>query len=351
MENKIKFISTDTLSVDFFRGIRKIAVFTDNDYGELKSIVGEYGVKVYRVDDKIVNTDSSLIVGIGGDKALRRAKQVAIIKNTECMLIPAVPTEEATIGFLIDDNCKIRYLTETTVVAVNSLLNNQPRENLSRGIESISGVLINLIDQAVCSFLQGENRSGEKLLELVKTTLSNSNKYASPYPTLGSDLMKDVYELTSELSSDNCNSFVATKLFLADKRKNEAEQNCLFQVAFSIFAVYNSYRPNAELILPPDRQKYILKLKELCPNAEIPPLYDDFMYARFVLSDRYDQIIDAIQGFVGLAKTYFRLSGYSAYERRKEFSAVDFLNILPQTAELDSNNSLLKHIYASGYLK
>lgn len=353
IEEKIKFISTDTLSVDFFRGIRKIAVFTDNDYNELKNITGEYGVKVFREGDKIVNTNSSLIVGIGEDPALRRAKQVAIDENVECMLIPSVPTEEATLRYVLDDNCVIRYMSANqTVVAVGSLLNNQPREKLARGIDALSGLLINLTDQAICNFLQGENASGEKLLELVKNTLSDSKKYASPYPNSGQDLMKLVYDLACELRSDFFNSFTASRLFDMDKQKGNISQNCSFQVAFTIFAVYNSYYPKAELLLPPPRKENIRKLKELCDISQTLSLCsDEFMYTRFVLSDRYPEITDSLQGFFDLAKTYFRLSGYSAFEHRKDYIATDFLKILPLTAELDPNNSLLKHIYAGGYLR
>lgn len=353
-EDKIKFISTDSLSVDFFRGERKIAVFTDDDYPELKSITGEYGAKIIRVEDKVINTNSSLIVGIGEDEALRRAKRAAINENAELILIPSVPTEEAAMPLIIDDDCQIQYLAKPhTLMVVKDLINKQPREKLSRGLAGVCGILINLTDEAAYRFFNNEDALATKLLERISSTLSQTEKYAIPYQQEGYDLMTLIYELSAEQRVDLYNSFIASRLFSLYKNEEKRYNNCIFQVAFALYAVYYSYSPEAELILPPDRRETIDKLKTLIPDAVVRSslFAENFSYSRYVLTDRYDEIAAALRGFPALAKTYLRLSGYNAFERRKDFTANELLEWLPQTAELCQYDSVLKHIYASGYLK
>lgn len=354
IEENIRFISTDTLSVDFFKGERRIAIFTDKDYSELKFINGEFGSKVFYPDQPITNTNASLIVGFGDEEALSRAKEIAYSEDTDLILIPTIPTISAFLPYHVDKNLKIKHPSKLhTLLIVKEIINNQPREKLAFGLGALSCMLINLADEATEGFLSGNEINSQKLLEKIKNTFKNIDKFAYPYPTLGFDLAEILYELSSSIKSDCCNPLIAAYLFSLYKNNKESYNNFILAISFAIFAVYNGYQPEKELILPPNRSEVYVRLKELLPSIKpTPSLFsEDFLLARFVLSDRYEEIISALSDFPKLAQCYLRLNGNSGYYLRSLLAINELIEILPLAAEIDSHNTILKHVYSSGYFK
>lgn len=353
-ENNIKTISTETLSVDFFKGERKIAVFTDGDYRELKQISGEYGVKRYSKNDEVTNTNSSLIVGIGEDDILNRAKEVALKENVNLVLIPTIPSITAFLPYVINKNCDIVYEAEGhTVLLIKQLLNNQPREKLSFGLGAIASVLISLVDQSFGYFLKEEELKAQKLLNVIKCFLKDCNKFSYPTQTIGFELTNTLCELSFLLSLDTiCTPIITAYLFSLYKRENLSYNDYIFGVSFAYYSVINSYRVQSELIMPPDRVRNRASLRELIPDVNVWTSLEpkNFVLRSFILKDRYEEIIEAIKDFPKLAKSYLRLSGNSGFGLRNRYTAEELLRFLPLTCELTKGTSLLKHIYSTGIL-
>ncbi len=351
-KSNIKFVSADSISADFFNGFEYVAVITDGEYDEIKNIVGEYRTDVFRYDDEYT-ANADLLVAFGGEYALTRGKELADKTHSELMLIPTTPTHEAVTTQYIDSNCKVKRMNEPyTLLVIKPLINNQPRELLADGLGSIAGLIAIMFDEALSDFMGGNDAEAESLLSKITEFLGSLNKYSSPYPSLGFDLIETIYSLSVSLSSDIYDTFIASRLFSLYNKGKMRYNNCKFQLGYAILALYASFLPQEELLLPPDRNAVIAKIKALLPDVPLTAdIYQDtFALTRYVLNDRLEQLQTALIRLPELAKVYFRLNGYSGYYIRSLCSVSEIMSILPQTAELSENNTLLKHIYASGYL-
>lgn len=350
--NNIKFVSADSISADLFNGYGYVAVITDGDYDELKNISGEYRTQVFHYDDQYT-ANADLLVAVGGDKSLAKAKELSDKTHTELILIPTVPTHEAVTELYIDSNCTVKKMADAhTLLAVKPLINNQPRELLADGLGSIAGLITILFDEAVVSFVGGNDTKGEILLEKIAQSLDNLDKFSSPYPSLGYDLLEKAYTLSASRTTDIYDPFIATRLYsLLNSGKIKANR-CKLQLSYAILSLYSVFSPQKELIFPPDRNAVITKIRAILPDAYLSSdIYQDsFALTRYVLNDRLEQLHHALSRLSDLAKVYFRLNGYSGYYIRSLCSVNDIMSILPITAELSECNTLLKHIYASGYL-
>lgn len=350
--NNIKFVSADSISADLFNGYGYVAVITDGDYDELKNISGEYRTQVFHYDDRYT-ANADLLVALGGEQALAKAKELSDKTHTELILIPTVPTHEAVTELYIDSNCTVKKMTDAyTLLAVKPLINNQPRELLSDGLGSIAGLITILFDEAVVSFVSGNDIKGETLLKKIVETLGSLDKFASPYPNIGFDLLDKAYNLSASRTTNIYEPFIATRLYSLFNSGKIKANNCKFQLSYAILSLYSGFSPQKELIVPPDRNAVMSKIIALLPNACLSSdIYQDtFALTRYVLNDRFEQLHHSLSRLSDLAKVYFRLNGYSGYYIRSLCSVNDILSILPITAELSESNTLLKHIYASGYL-
>ncbi len=353
-ENNIKTISTESLSVDFFKGERKIAIFTDGDYKELKQISGEYGFMRYSLTDEVTNTNASLIVGIGESEILARAKEVAIKERANLILIPTNPTVSDFLPYNLTENLRLETEFDGhTVLLVKELLNNQPREKTSRILGSISAVLISLLDKVFECFLNEEDLIAQNLLALIKNSLKKSEKFGCPTPTLGFDLASMLSELCNNLSLDSmCTPLVMAYIFSLYKKDNLSYNDYIFGTSFAIFSAIDSYRAQPELCLPPKRNEVRAELKKIIPefNEYVSLEPQNFVLRNFILKDRYGEISDAISDFPMLAKSYLRLNGNSGFGLRKRYTSEELFNFLPLTCEATKGMSLLKHIYSTGIM-
>lgn len=354
-ENNVKILSTDSLSVDFFRGERKIALFTDGDYKELKQISGEYGVKRYSLSDEVAHTNSSLIVGLGGSEILARAKDIAIKEGGNLLLIPTAPTFLDFAPYKMTKNLGVEHEVQVhSVLLVKELLNNQPREKIAMVLSSISAVLMSLLDNAFECFVNEEDASALKLLALVKDTLEKCKAYSCPTPTIGFELASLLGELSQNLSFDFLPlPLVSAYIFSLYKKEKMSYNDYTFGISFAIFSVIDSFKVQPELLLPPRRREVRAELKKLIPdfNEFVSLEPETFVLRSFILKDRYAEIKNAINGFPALAKSYLRLNGNSGFALRKLFTAEELMKALPLTAEAVKGESILKHIYSTGIMQ
>lgn len=354
-ENIIKIITTESLSVDFFRGERKIALFTDGDYKELKQISGEYGVKRYSLSDEVTHTNSSLIVGFGGSEILERAKEIAIREGGNLLLIPTFPTFCDFAPYRVTKSLSVEHEMEGhTVLLVKELLNNQPREKLALILSSISAVLMTLLDKAFECFVNEEDSSALSLLALIKDSLKKCSAYSCPTPTIGFDLACLLGELCSNLSFESLYLPLASAYIFSLYKKGKMSYNdYMFGISFAIYSVIDSFKVQPELLLPPNRREIRAELKKLVPdfNEFVSLEPETFVLRNFILKDRYAEIKSAIADFPALAKSYLRLSGNSGFAIRKLFTAEDLLKALPLSAEAVGGTSILKHIYSTGIMQ
>lgn len=249
--NNIKFVSADSISADFFNGYGFVAIITDDDYAELKNISGEYRTQIFRYDENYT-ANADLLLALGGERALAKAKKISNETHTELILIPTVPTYEAVTELYIDSNYTVKRMTDPyTLLAVKPLINNQPRELLADGIGSIAGLITILFDESVTAFVEGNDPKGETLLIKIAESLSNLDKYSSPYPSLGFDLLEKIYDLSALRTSDIYHPFIATRLFSLYNNGKMRYNNCTFQLSYAILSLYAAFLPRKELILPP----------------------------------------------------------------------------------------------------
>lgn len=354
-ENIIKIIPTEALSVDFFKGERKIALFTDGDYSELKHISGEYGVKRYSQDDEIIHTNASLIVGLGGSEILSRAKEIAIKEEGNLILIPTTPTVLDFLPYRLTKSLSVESEFDGhTVLLVKELLNNQPREKLALTLSSISAVLISLLDKVFECFINEEDVYAQSLLDLIKDTLQKCSKYGCPTPTLGFELANTLGTLCNNLSFDStCSPLVSAYIFSLYKKEKMSYNDYMFGTAFAIFSVIDSFKVQPELFLPPKRHEIRAELKKIVPDfnefVSLDP--NNFVLRNFILKDRYAEIKNAISAFPNLAKSYLRLNGNSGFALRKRYTAEELLRFLTMACETIKGTSLLKHIYSTGIMQ
>lgn len=353
-ENNIKTISTESLSVDFFKGEHKIALFTDGDYKEVKQISGEYGFKRYSKDDEVTHTNASLIVGLGGSEILSKAKEIAIKERSNLVLIPTAPTICDFLPYnLRKDLSKESEYDGHTVLLVKELLNNQPRDKLALTLSSVSAVLLSLMDKAFECFLNEEDLIAQNTLKLIKETLKKSDKFGCPTPTLGFELASLLSDLCCNLREDsNCTPLVTAYIFSLYKNDKLSYNDYMFGSAFATFSVIDSYKAQPELFLPPKRANVRKELKKLVPefNEYVSLDPEAYVLRNFILKDRYGEIIGAIKNFPMLAKSYLRLNGNSGFALRKRYTALELFQFLPLTCEAIHGVSLLKHIYSTGIM-
>jgi|GEM_PF-4532363 len=348
------YISAERLSADtFLEKADRILIVKDVQNGILYDVLKRSAeVKEISFDEPLTDFVPDLILALGKDKAIERAKRLANEKDLPLSIVPTSFCLSPFIPFYFDVDTPIYPNRAFNCFLIDSLLENAGRVSLAEGVAVIFALSLSLFDQSYQDGLFQREELSQNKLSIIDSVLDDTLAIDMPNHKTYLAIKKILPAILTALDEREDDLSFKLSLLLKNKR-NKGYESDLFSCCYTIFSAYLNYKPFDNLFLPVDRVKVLenaqTDYKTGLENAIMQDV-DDFSRRNYLTRSFLEKAYPILKKFESLSAVYRRLYGSDGYFLKREVDPDILLSLLPTLAESSLGYGLLKNVYYNSFL-